>query len=139
MTTESAVIGSRARALARGGEINADITATVGAHQPGGGEAGVGSSDDDELSAEGRRSLGGSSLVGERASTYLALVSKGLRPVAMRRGKAPSGVRGSRASLSHVDKIVWEAGPAARRPDWALLPEAQRAGAARAFRGGSAA
>ena len=57
------------------------------------------------------------SLIGERASTYLALVSKGLRPVALRRGKAPSGARGSTASLSDVDKIVWEAGPAARQPD----------------------
>jgi len=95
----------------------------------------------DLLSFSGRRGVEGCrfvtySLIDERASTYLALVSKGLRPVALRRGKAPSGARGSTASLSHVDKIVWEAGPAARQPDWKLLPEDQRAGAARAFRGG---
>ena len=96
----------------------------------------------DLLPFSGRRGVEGCrfvtySLIGERASTYLALVSKGLRPVALRRGKAPSGARGSTASLSDVDKIVWEAGPAARQPDWKLLPEDQRAGAARAFRGGT--
>jgi len=92
----------------------------------------------DLLPHSGRRGAEGCrfvtySLVHERASTYLALVSKGLRPVAKRRGKAPSGARGSLASLPHVDKIVWEAGPAARPPDWTLLPEAKRSGAARAF------
>ena len=73
------------------------------------------------------------SLASEKATTYLSLVCKGLRPVAWRRGKAPSGARGSSDSLSHVDKIVWEAGPAARPPDWRLVAEERRAGAQRAF------
>jgi hypothetical protein len=51
------------------------------------------------------------------------------------KGKTPTGARrkaGAR-NLGHVDKIVWEAGPAARPPKWELVPRAQRAGAERAF------
>ena len=92
----------------------------------------------DLLPFSGRRGATGCrfvtySLEGEAATTYLALVTKGLRPVARRRGKRPSGARGSRRSLSHVPKIVWEAGPAARPPVWELLAEEKRAGAQRAF------
>ena len=36
-------------------------------------------------------------------------------------------------ALSHLNKIVWEAGPAARPPDWSLVPARQRPGAQRAF------
>jgi len=32
-----------------------------------------------------------------------------------------------------VRKVVWEAGPAARRPDWSLVPDRQRIGAQQAF------
>lgn len=92
----------------------------------------------DLLPTSGRRGAIGCrfvtySLASERATTYLSLISKGLRPVALRRGKAPTGARASTASLSHVDKIVWEAGPAARPPNWSLIAEERRAGARRAF------
>jgi hypothetical protein len=92
----------------------------------------------DLLPLSGRRGAEGCrfvtySLESEAATTYLALVAKGLRPVARRRGKKPTGARGSRRSLPHVPKIVWEAGPAARPPAWELLPEEKRAGAQRAF------
>ncbi|MCB9705839.1 MAG: hypothetical protein H6711_28510 [Myxococcales bacterium] len=92
----------------------------------------------DLLPSSGRRRAVGCrfvtySLAGERCTTYLSLVSKGLRPVARRRGKEPTGARGSHASLPHVDKIVWEDGPAARPPDWTLIAEERRVGAQRAF------
>lgn len=92
----------------------------------------------DLLPTSGRRGAIGCrfvtySLESERATTYLSLVAKGLRPVARRRGKAPSGARASTGSLPDVDKIVWEAGPAARPPDWSLIAEDRRAGARRAF------
>lgn len=93
----------------------------------------------DLLPASGRNGVAGCrfvtySLTTERASTYLALVAKGLRPVALRRGAAPSGARSaSEHSLAEVDKIVWEAGEAARPPRWELVPPERRGGAIRAF------
>ena len=66
--------------------------------------------------------------MGERATTYLALVAKGLRPVGIIRGKPSSEV-------AMLDKIVWEAGSAARAPDWNVLPPDRREGAIRAFAG----
>ena len=81
------------------------------------------------------------SLLSERGTTYLALADKGLRPVALNRGK--SGSQGARrreksAALPEESKIVWEAGPAARDPDWEILlltgaPEHQIAGARKQF------
>lgn len=89
----------------------------------------------DLLPTSGRRGTPGCrfvtySVVGERATTYLALVAKGLRPVALIRGKPPKGAHGE---VARLDKIVWEAGPAARDPDWSVLPAERRAGAVRAF------
>jgi hypothetical protein len=89
----------------------------------------------DLLPTSGRRGATGCrfvtySVVGERATTYLALVAKGLRPVGIIRGKPPKGAHGEVAML---DKIVWEAGPAARDPDWSVLPPDRREGAMRAF------
>lgn len=75
----------------------------------------------------------------EKGTTYLSLVSKGLRPVYRRRGQAPSGARagGTGAALSQVDKIRWEYGPAALPPDWSVLegvvPPAQIDRAAQTF------
>lgn len=93
----------------------------------------------DLLPASGRNGVAGCrfvtySLTTERASTYLALVAKGLRPVAFRRGGAPSGARsGSEHSLAEADKIVWEAGETARPPRWDLVPLERRIGAIKAF------
>ena len=89
----------------------------------------------DLLPTSGRRGAVGCrfvtySVVGERATTYLALVAKGLRPVGIIRGKPPKGAHGE---VARLDKIVWEAGPAARDPDWSVLPADRRAGAVRAF------
>lgn len=67
-------------------------------------------------------------LLSERGSTYRALKDKGgagspwnMRPVALIKGKAPSGARQTDASLMSSDKIRWEAGPAAAPADWSLL------------------
>lgn len=89
----------------------------------------------DLLPTSGRRGIAGCrfvtySVLGERATTYLALVAKGLRPVGIIRGKTP---KGSHGDVAMMDKIVWEAGPAARAPDWSVLPPERRAGAMRAF------
>lgn len=89
----------------------------------------------DLLPPSGRRGTAGCrfvtySVVGERATTYLALVAKGLRPVGMIRGKPAKGGSGE---VARMDKIVWEAGPAARPPDWSVLPPERQAGAMRAF------
>lgn len=89
----------------------------------------------DLLPSSGRRGTVGCrfvtySVVGERATTYLALIAKGLRPVGIIRGKSPKGAHGE---VAWLDKIVWEAGPAARDPDWSVLPEERRGGAVRAF------
>lgn len=89
----------------------------------------------DLLPTSGRRGTVGCrfvtySVVGERATTYLALVAKGLRPVGIIRGKPPKGAHGE---VARLDKIVWEAGPAARDPDWSVLPADRRDGAVRAF------
>jgi hypothetical protein len=61
------------------------------------------------------------SLVREKGTTYLALADKGLRPVELTRGKKPGGARQSEGALKAVDKIRWEAGPAAGPPDWEAL------------------
>jgi hypothetical protein len=89
----------------------------------------------DLLSTSGRRGAVGCrfvtySVVGERATTYLALVAKGLRPVGIIRGKQAKGGEGE---VAMMDKIVWEAGPSARPPVWGALPEDRRRGAMRAF------
>ncbi|MBL9100910.1 MAG: hypothetical protein JNL82_08125 [Myxococcales bacterium] len=89
----------------------------------------------DLLPTSGRRGAEGCrfvtySVVGERASTYLALVAKGLRPVGIIRGKQAKGGAGD---VALMDKIVWEAGPAARSPNWGALPEDRRRGAMLAF------
>jgi hypothetical protein len=89
----------------------------------------------DLLPTSGRRGAVGCrfvtySVVGERATTYLALVAKGLRPVGIARGKPAKGGHGE---VAKMDKIVWEAGPAARAPVWDALPADRRWGAMRAF------
>jgi len=63
------------------------------------------------------------SLLSEKGTTYLALVDRGLRPVGIRKGGAPSGARvGAGAeSLAVEDKIQWQAGSAARPPKWEVL------------------
>jgi hypothetical protein len=75
------------------------------------------------------------SLSSEAGTTYLSLAAKGLRPVAFSRGRRTTGARAKAGpqNLAHVDKIVWEAGPAAREPRWDLVPMRQRSGAERAF------
>jgi len=101
----------------------------------------------DLLPVSGRRGAPGCLLVtyslkDEPGTTYLALADKGLRPVAYNRGKKdPGGSRHSAGeqALPQLDKVMWEAGPAARPPDWDVLgsrglatPE-RLAGAARAL------
>jgi len=63
------------------------------------------------------------SLVSEAGTTYLSLVSKGLRPVGRVKGKAQTGTRagGKGTALSDIDKVTWEYGPAALPPDWSAL------------------
>ena len=62
------------------------------------------------------------SLTSEPGTTYLSLADKGLRPVKLVRGTKPHGARaGTETPLKRADKILWEAGPAARPPDWSLL------------------
>ena len=99
----------------------------------------------DLLPVSGRKGYAGclfitSSLVSEKGTTYLALVDKGLRPVELQAGKEPGGARkkAGYAALPQLDKIRWEAGPAAMPPDWQLLLDigndpARVEGAARAF------
>jgi len=64
-------------------------------------------------------------LAGEKGDTYRALKDKGLRPVEYLRGDRPHGARAGSGpeSLAVVDKIRWEAGPAAAPADWSLLEE----------------
>jgi len=92
----------------------------------------------DMLPASGRRGQTGClfltySLPEEKGTTYLSLVSKGLRPT--RRTKVGGG--GSRATATRskpqTSKIAWEGGPAALPPDWSLVPAERRVGAQRAF------
>ncbi|MCU0912947.1 MAG: hypothetical protein MUC88_00115 [Planctomycetes bacterium] len=62
-------------------------------------------------------------LATEQGNTYRALADKGLRPVEYIRGDRPHGARAGAGeeSLTRVDKIRWEAGPAAASADWSLL------------------
>lgn len=98
----------------------------------------------DRLEISGRRGVPGCLFVTyalrrEASTTYLALVDKGLRPVAITEGKEPSGARkgASQKSLSLEPKIVWEGGPAAQPPNWSVLaglvPAERILGAQRAF------
>ena len=74
------------------------------------------------------------SLVDEKGSTYRALrnapkgwdPSWGLRPVARTEGKTAGGARAAAgdSALGHLDKIRWEAGPAAGPAKWSLLERA---------------
>jgi GNAT superfamily N-acetyltransferase len=80
------------------------------------------------------------SLPEEKGTTYLSLVSKGLRPVARTQARSgPTGGRkgGKGTALGHLPKIRWEAGPAALPPDWSVLedivPPEQLERAAREF------
>lgn len=82
------------------------------------------------------------SLASERGTTYLSLVSKGLRPTARLRGRAAtSGARsgGAGTALHGEDKIRWEAGRAAAPPDWeslaGVVDTARIRGAREAFAG----
>ena len=63
------------------------------------------------------------SLSTEQGTTYKALRDKGMRPVACRKGKAPTGARKAAggAALSHITKVVWQAGPGAKAADWSIL------------------
>lgn len=63
------------------------------------------------------------SLASEAGTTYLSLVSRGLRPVELNRGRTASGSRsgGAGTALSDEDKIRWEYGPAALPPNWEAL------------------
>ena len=64
-------------------------------------------------------------LVSEKGSSYKALKGQGLRPVVRTSGKKTAGgARGTgHERLGHIDKIRWEAGPAAGPADWSLLDE----------------
>jgi hypothetical protein len=62
----------------------------------------------DLLPTSGRRGVGGCrfvtySVLGQRTTTYLALVAKGLRPVGIIRGKPPKGAHGD-VALGEVDR-----------------------------------
>jgi len=65
------------------------------------------------------------SLNKEEGSTYKALKEKGLRPVAYVPARISlTGARKKadvKKSLSQLDKIRWEAGPAAEKADWSLI------------------
>jgi hypothetical protein len=76
----------------------------------------------------GRRGLDGClfvtySLLSEAGTTYLALADKGIRPVGISAGKKePTGARKGRGGGKPVPpKIIWEAGPDAKAPDWSVL------------------
>lgn len=72
--------------------------------------------------AEGPSLLVTYSLASEAGTTYRALADKGLRPVALNRGKKAGGARGGdTGALEGEDKIRWEYGPGAREADWSLL------------------
>ncbi len=80
----------------------------------------------DLLPMSGRRGADGClfstySLITEEGTTYLALADKGLRPVERTKGKTPGGSRSAGGSKMTEDKIRWEAGPAARPPNWSVL------------------
>lgn len=96
----------------------------------------------DLLPGSGRRGVVGCllvtySLLSEMGTTYVSLSAKGLRPT--RRTKKVGKLSGSRAgadpdvNLALEQKVRWEAGPAAAPPDWSLVPERLRRGAAVAF------
>lgn len=65
------------------------------------------------------------SLLTQAGTTYAALVDKGMRPVELVEGQMPSGQRrkSSARALPAVQKIRWEAGPAALPPRWELLAD----------------
>jgi hypothetical protein len=80
------------------------------------------------------------SLLTERGTTYLALADKGLRPVAISKRHVPGGARSQAGmtALRGLDKVRWEAGPAAMPPNWDLLlaagvPQERLDGARKAF------
>lgn len=102
----------------------------------------------DLLPQSGRRGRDGClfvtySLTREEGTTYLALADKGLRPTRLIKPRGGGGARSSStASLKAEEKIAWEAGPAARAPEWSVLlrdgesldpPPRRLAGAIRAF------
>ena len=60
------------------------------------------------------------SYVGEPGTPYRALREKGLRPVAIVRGEKAHGARAG-GSAQRIDKVRWEAGPAADPPRWDLI------------------
>jgi hypothetical protein len=62
------------------------------------------------------------SLLSEAGATYRALKEKGLRPTEITGGLEPMGARaGSQEGLKGDFKIRWEAGEAAKEPNWAIL------------------
>lgn len=80
------------------------------------------------------------SMIDEKGTTYLSLVSKGLRPTKrVRPKKRATGARagGKGTAKAEVEKIRWEYGPAADPPDWSSLkgvvPDDQVQKAIRAF------
>ena len=70
-------------------------------------------------------------LTSEDGAIYRALVSKGLRPVALSHHRRAGGARKDVALAG--TKIRWEAGPAAGAPNWNLLRPQHRPGARAAF------
>lgn len=63
-------------------------------------------------------------LTTEDGSTYRSLADKGLRPVLIKPGskhRKAGGRRGTVKALADLDKVRWEAGPAAGPADWSLL------------------
>ena len=57
----------------------------------------------------------------ETGSTYKGLESKGLRPVAVTKGKSGGGARLGDGGLKGADKVRWEAGSAALPPAWEII------------------
>ena len=70
-------------------------------------------------------------LTSEDGAMYRALISKGLRPVALSHHRQAGGAREG-VALAGV-KIRWEAGPAAGPPDWSILKAQHQPGARAAF------
>ena len=70
------------------------------------------------------------SLSSEDGVTYRALKDRGLRPTVKIPGREPGGARAGGAdsdlALARIDKVRWEAGPAAGPADWSLTGQGRR-------------
>ena len=80
------------------------------------------------------------SLSSEDGTTYTALKDRGLRPTVKIPGREPGGARAGGAdgdvALARIDKVRWEAGPAAAPADWSLIDPHRRKPATKTGPGG---